>query len=83
VNGGFLDHPDQLLDGVARIRQLPAVIVQGRHDLVCPPVSAFDLAARWPESELRVVAGAGHSAHEPGLTSELVRATNAFADQLG
>ncbi|MFZ0215894.1 MAG: prolyl aminopeptidase [Candidatus Dormiibacterota bacterium] len=83
VNGGFLDHPDQLLDGVARIRQLPAVIVQGRHDLVCPPVSAFDLAARWPEADLRVVADAGHSAHEPGLTSELVRATNAFADQLG
>jgi proline iminopeptidase len=75
VNRGFFESEDQLLDGVARIRHIPAVIVHGRYDVVCPLVSAFDLAARWPEAELRVVPDAGHSAFEPGIAAELVAAT--------
>ncbi|TCP13672.1 proline iminopeptidase [Crenobacter luteus] len=56
-----------LLDGVARIAHLPGVIVQGRYDLVCPPVSAWELAQRWPRAELRMVDAAGHSLWEPGV----------------
>ncbi|SBT37424.1 prolyl aminopeptidase [Micromonospora auratinigra] len=82
-HGGFLDGETQLLDGVDRIRHLPAVLVQGRYDLCCPPVSAYDLATRWPEAELRMVPDAGHSAAEPGIARELRRATDEFADRLG
>jgi proline iminopeptidase len=79
VNRGFLKSERQLLDGVERIRHLPAVIVQGRHVVVCPMVTAWDLHRAWPEAELRVVGDAGHSALEPGITDELIRATDRFA----
>jgi proline iminopeptidase len=78
VNHGFFGHPDQLLDGVARIRRIPAVIVQGRYDVVCPMASAWDLHRRWPEAELQVVPDAGHAASEPGIVDRLVRATDRF-----
>lgn len=82
VHGGFLAE-GQLLDGVDRIRHLPAVIVNGRYDLCCPPVSAYDLAGRWPEAELRIVPDAGHSAAEPGIARELLRAVDRVADRIG
>lgn len=79
VNRGFFETEDQLLDGVDRIRHLPGVIVQGRYDVVCPPVTAWELGRRWPEADFRVVTDAGHSAYEPGITHELVSATDRFA----
>jgi len=79
VNGGFLRSESQLLDDVGRIRHLPAVIVQGRYDVVCPMTTAWDLHRAWPEAEFRVVPDSGHSAFEAGMTDELVRATDRFA----
>lgn len=78
VNDGFLED-NQLLKNVGRIRHIPAVIVQGRYDVVCPPVSAWELSQAWPEADFRIVADAGHSAFEPGNVHELVTATDAFA----
>jgi proline iminopeptidase len=78
VNGGFMEE-DQLIKNVDRIRNIPAVIVQGRYDVVCPATSAWELAEAWPEADLRIVADAGHSAFEPGNTHELVMATDEFA----
>ncbi|WP_205746267.1 prolyl aminopeptidase [Dyella amyloliquefaciens] len=78
VHGGFFEHDDQLLRNVERIRKIPAVIVQGRYDVVCPMRSAWDLHRAWPEADLRVVQDAGHSAFEPGNISELVQATDRF-----
>ncbi|MET0397027.1 MAG: prolyl aminopeptidase [Longimicrobiaceae bacterium] len=75
AHGGFFQ-PDQLLDGVDHIRGVPAVLVQGRYDMVCPAVTAWELHRRWPEAELRVVPGAGHSALEPAMVDALVRATD-------
>lgn len=80
INGGFLRTPDQLLDDVPKIRHLPATIVQGRYDIVCPMRSAWDLHVAWPESDLRIVPDAGHSAFEPGILAELVAATDRYAD---
>ena len=76
---GFFEREDQLLRNVRRIRHIPAVIVQGRYDVVCPMRSAWDLHRAWPEADFRVVADAGHSALEPGNTHELVSATDRFA----
>lgn len=78
VNRGFFAHENQLLDDVARIRSIPGVIVQGRYDVVCPMDSAWELHGRWPEADFRVVLDAGHSAYEPGITAELVAATDRF-----
>ncbi len=79
IHQGFFETDDQLLRGVQRIRHIPAVIVQGRYDVVCPMRSAWDLHRAWPEADLRVVPDAGHSALEPGNTHELVSATDRFA----
>jgi proline iminopeptidase len=78
VHGGFFDADDQLLRNVEKLRKIPAVIVQGRYDVVCPMRSAWDLHRAWPEADLRIVADAGHSAFEPGITHELVEATDRF-----
>ena len=82
IHGGFFESEQQILDGIEGIRQIPAVLVQGRYDLCCPPVTAHDVASRWPEADVRIVADAGHSSLEPGITHELVTATDAFADRL-
>ena len=78
VNNGFMED-NQLIDNVDRIRNIPAVIVQGRYDLVCPMISAWELSTVWPEARLRIVPDAGHAAFEPGNVHELVMATDAFA----
>ncbi|MEO7052472.1 MAG: alpha/beta hydrolase, partial [Rhodanobacter sp.] len=78
VNGGFFEHDDHLLRHVERIRNIPAVIVQGRYDVVCPMRSAWDLHRAWPEADLRIVQDAGHSAFEPGNMHELIEATDRF-----
>lgn len=79
VNRGFFEHDDLLLRNVGKIRHLPAVIVQGRYDVVCPMESAWALHRAWPEAELVVVPDAGHSAFEPGISKALVSATDRFA----
>src|SRR5205814_10157427 len=63
---------------VDRIRPLPCTIVQGRYDIVCPPVTADALARAWPEARYVVVPDAGHSALEPGIRAALVNATESF-----
>ncbi|HEV7716282.1 MAG TPA: prolyl aminopeptidase, partial [Steroidobacteraceae bacterium] len=79
VNRGFLRSDNQLLEDVGRIRHIPAVIVQGRYDMVCPMRSAWDLHKAWPEADFKVAMDSGHSAFEVGITSELVSATDRFA----
>lgn len=78
VHGGWVDGDRSLLANVHKIRHLPGVIVQGRYDVVCPAVSAWDLARAWPEAVLKIVPDAGHSALEPGIVDELIRATDGF-----
>ncbi|MET8426357.1 prolyl aminopeptidase [Nocardia sp. NPDC004860] len=77
VNHGFLDE-GQLLRDIGRIAHIPGVIVQGRHDVVCPATSAWDLHRAWPGSELHLVPDAGHAALEPGITHHLVEATDKY-----
>ncbi|MGB7248664.1 MAG: prolyl aminopeptidase [Phormidesmis sp.] len=81
INGGFFTHEDQLLNQVDCIRHIPAVIVQGRYDVVCPMLSAWELHRAWPEAKWVVIDDAGHSATEPGITSALVEATDQFAEE--
>src|SRR6185312_10594462 len=79
VNGGFLRSDNQLIEEVGRIRHIPAVIVQGRYDVVCPMKSAWDLHRAWPEATLHISADAGHSAFEPSNLHELIKATDRFS----
>ena len=78
TNAGFLESENQLLDGIEKIRSTPAVIIQGRFDIVCPPETAIELASRWPEASLKICPFSGHSAFEQEITHELIEATNRF-----
>jgi len=79
VNRGFFKSDDQLLRNARRLRRIPAVIVQGRYDVVCPATSAWALHRAWPEAKLIVVPDAGHSMTEPGIRSALIEETARFA----
>ena len=77
ANLGFFEE-DQLIRNLHRIAHLPAVIVQGRYDAICPPLSAYRLHQAWPGSQLEMIPDAGHGALEHGIASALVNATQRF-----
>ncbi len=80
VNKGFFEDDDQLLNNVDKIRHIPGVIVQGRYDVVCPMISAWELHKAWQDSKLIIVSDAGHSMSEPGIMSALIDATDRFSE---
>jgi proline iminopeptidase len=69
---------DQLIRNVGRIAHLPAVIIQGRYDVVCPALSAWRLHEAWPQASFEMIEDAGHAAFEPGIARALVAATERF-----
>jgi proline iminopeptidase len=73
--------PGGLLGGMDRIAHVPAEIVQGRYDMICPARTAFELAAAWASARLTVVPDAGHSALEPGVRRALVAAVERFRER--
>ncbi len=77
INDIFLPEND-ILNKVHRIRHIPGVIVQGRYDIVCPIISAYDLKCCWPEVDYRVIPDGGHSSSEPGIQKELVKIMEEF-----
>ncbi|TAM12562.1 MAG: prolyl aminopeptidase [Nevskiaceae bacterium] len=79
INRGFFERDGWLIQHVDRIRHIPATIVQGRYDMVCPMKSAWDLHRAWPEAEFFVTPDAGHAASEPGNLARLIEATERYA----
>ena len=80
VNKGFFSTENQLLENIERIRHLPGVIVQGRYDVVCPMITAWELHQAWPEAEFIVIPDAGHSVSEPGIKDALIQASDRFTE---
>jgi proline iminopeptidase len=74
--------PGQLLAAAGALQPLPAILVQGRRDLVCPPAAAYTLARSWPRAQLRMVEDGGHSALHPAMSAALVRATDDMRQML-
>ncbi|MBF0251341.1 MAG: prolyl aminopeptidase [Alphaproteobacteria bacterium] len=81
LNEMFLGE-DELMAKLGAIRALPAVIVQGRYDVVCPIASAHRLHLAWPNSELVTVPDAGHSGMEPGIARAIRHAADVLARDL-
>jgi proline iminopeptidase len=71
----------QLLAGADKLKGIPGIIVQGRHDCCTPPRAAWALKQAWPEVDLQIVADGGHLFSEPGILDGLIRATDKFADR--
>jgi len=81
MNQSFLED-NQILNNVDKIADIPAIIVHGRYDVVCPVDQALALHAAWPQAELQVVANAGHAASEPAIIDALVSATRDMARRI-
>lgn len=72
-NNGFLNEQDDILKNMHKIAHIPGVIVQGRYDMICPPLSAYELSLAWPKARLQFVARAGHALSEKEISDELLR----------
>ena len=81
INNGFFE-PDQLLNNMDKLQEIPGFIIHGRYDMICTIKQAFDLHKAWPKSELFVIQNAGHSAGEQGISSALIKASNDMLKRL-
>jgi proline iminopeptidase len=78
MNNAFFPTDNYLIENVGTSRGIPSVIVQGRYDVVCPIMSAWELHRAWPQAELKIIPDAGHSISEPGIVAALIEATDNF-----
>ncbi|PIS02668.1 MAG: prolyl aminopeptidase [Chlamydiae bacterium CG10_big_fil_rev_8_21_14_0_10_42_34] len=82
VNNCFFKTDNWLIEQVSSVRKIPAFIIQGRYDIICPMESAWELHKAWPEAELTIVKDAGHAASEPGIIDALISATDYLGQSL-
>jgi proline iminopeptidase len=80
-NGCFIEE-NQILDNMRCIKNIPAIIIHGRYDMVCPLSNAFQLHKALNHSRLEIIRDAGHASSEPAMTDALIKATNALAKNL-
>ncbi len=81
INDSFIKQ-NQILDSIDSIQHIPAMIVHGRYDMVCPVDQAYALKQAWPDADLKIVSDSGHSAFEPATIDALVTATQAMGVSL-
>ena len=74
--------PDQLLANAGKLQSIPGLIVQGRYDFLCPASTAHALAAAWPDADMRIVEGAGHSLYDPGVKDAVMLAIENLASKV-
>lgn len=82
IHNAFLEE-NQILRNCSKLKKIPGIIIHGRYDAVCPVENAWQLHHAWPESELQIIADAGHSASEPGIIDALIRATSRLSRLVG
>jgi proline iminopeptidase len=73
----FIDG-EKILEEVKKLKDIPTTIIQGRYDMVCPPITAYELHQHMPHADFIIVPDAGHSASETSMTHELIKATNSY-----
>ncbi len=81
INAGFLKEDGHILNRMDRLAHVPGTIVQGRYDMICPPLGAYKLAQAWGNADLRMIPVAGHALSEPGISAELVNTMQQIAQR--
>ena len=80
-NNCFLK-PDYIMKNLEKLKDLPITIIQGRHDVICPPFSAFELKENLNSCKLIIVDDSGHSAFEKGIKKALLEGMVHFKEIL-
>lgn len=75
-----MDQDGWILKNADKIANIPGVVVQGRYDMICPPVSAHALCEIWRSGKLQMIGNAGHALSEPGISAALVQHMNSLVD---
>jgi len=83
MHQGFLDSDDHILSRAPILNAIPGTIVQGRYDMICPPMAAWKLSEAWARAELRMMPLSGHALSEPRISAELVRVMDRFRETRG
>lgn len=78
LNRCFVGQRDLLQEASLKLSNIPTTIIQGRYDMVCPPITAWNLSHAMPHATFITVSDAGHSAMEKGVTHALINATEQF-----
>lgn len=81
VNQCFFKTDNWLLENIGKVKDIPGFIIQGRYDLICPMITAWELHQAYPKAEFEIVPDAGHAVSEPGITDALLRATDHFGQK--
>lgn len=69
---------NQLLNNAEKLRDIPLIMVNGRYDVICPPVTAYRLKQRLPHARLIIAEGAGHWMGEPPIEKALLTVMQEF-----
>ncbi|MBN2128287.1 MAG: prolyl aminopeptidase [Sedimentisphaerales bacterium] len=77
ANGCFLEE-GQLFRNAAKLEHIPIVMVNGRYDVICPPITAFRLKQKLPHARLILAESAGHWMGEKPVERELLQAMRHF-----
>jgi len=80
-NNFFLEH-DELIKNAYKLNGIPGSIVQGRYDLLCPVINAFEIATYWKSSNLIIVDEGAHSANSDPMREQLVKSINELTNKL-
>ena len=80
TNNGFFDTDNWIIENIEKIKHIPTDIVQGRYDVVCPMVSAWELHRAFPEADLHIIQDSGHSMTEDGIRSKLIELSDKYSD---
>lgn len=81
IRNDFFLEDGQLLRDAHKLRGIPGIMVQGRYDLLCPPKTAYALAAGWETCRLQLIDKAGHAITEPGVMAALTAAVDELASR--
>jgi len=81
VNNSFVGD-NYILENINSIKQLPAIILHGRYDMVCQIYQAYELAEKWRNAQLQILPCAGHSGFERQTIDAFCRASDTMANFL-
>ena len=82
IKNKFFMEDDEILKKAKSIANIPAYIVQGRYDLICPPINAYNLSKNLKSSELVFVNTAGHSSSDEGIISNMLKGLNKLVNHI-
>jgi proline iminopeptidase len=66
------------MKGADRLEDIPITLVNGRYDVICPPITAYRLHKKLPRSKLVIVEKAGHSPGGGPLETAMIEAVKTF-----